>query len=113
MGAEPDALRASRNRNGLSALVPSVPACASAAVASLTMPDAVSVAAVTPISASDHDTSAEPLTLLPVLPMVIVRAVPQLAVVMFADPSKLVPLIVRAVWRRVAVPAFAVLMLPE
>jgi hypothetical protein len=49
------------------------------------------------ISAGVHATLAEPLTLFPVLPMVSVRAVPQLAVVMFADPLKLVPLIVRAV----------------
>jgi hypothetical protein len=46
-----------------------------------------------PISAKDHDTFPEPFTLLPVAPTVIVRAVPQFAVVMAADPLKLVPLI--------------------
>ena len=43
------------------------------------------------------------------------RAVPQLAVVMFAEPLKLVPLIVRAVWSVVAVnalPARAAVMVP-
>jgi len=40
---------------------------------------------------------AEPLTLFPVLPIVKVRAVPQFAVVIFAVPSKAVPLIVLAV----------------
>ena len=112
-GAEPLALKASLNRSGVTARELSVPARTSATVASSTMPDVVSVAAFTPISSSDHDTSAEPLTLFAVLPIVIVREVPQLAVVMFADPSKLVPLIVRAVWSLVAVPAFAVLMFPE
>lgn len=58
-----------------------------------------------PISANDHETLAEPLTALLVLPTVIVLDVPQLEVVMFADPSKLVPLMVRAVFKVVAVVA--------
>ena len=57
-----------------------------------------------PISDSDQDTLAEPSTLLPVPPTVRVRAVPQLAVVMLAEPLKLVPLIVRAVVRVAALP---------
>lgn len=65
-----------------------------------------------PISLSDHDTLADPLTLLPVLPTVMVRVLPQLAVLMFVDPSKFVPLIVRAVWSLVALAALPV-MLPE
>ena len=58
-----------------------------------------------PISDKDQLTSPEPFTDLPVEPMVSVRAVPQLAVVMLADPLKFVPLMERVVWRVVAVPA--------
>jgi len=43
---------------------------------------------------------------LPVEPIVIVLAVPQDAVVILAEPLKLVPLIVRAVCKTVALPAF-------
>lgn len=39
-----------------------------------------------PISANVHDTAAEPSTDFPVLPIVTVRAVPQLVVVIFAEP---------------------------
>lgn len=84
---------------------PEVPASAAMAVRSAS-------AACAPISASDHDTAAEPLTALPVAPMVRVLEVPHREVVMFAEPLKLVPLIVRAVCKAVAVPAFPV-MLPE
>lgn len=65
-------------------------------------------AGAAPISASVHDTLLLPLTDLPVDPMVKVLAVPQLAVVMLAEPSKEVPLMVRAVARVVAVEAFPV-----
>ena len=47
----------------------------------------------------------DPLTDFPVLPMVMVRAVPQLAVVIFAPPLKEVPLMVRAVVRVLALVA--------
>ena len=55
-----------------------------------------------PISASDQETLAEPLTDLPVTPIVIVLAVPQVAVVILAEPSKNVPLIVLAVYNYTA-----------
>ena len=55
------------------------------------------VSGMAPISARLHATLAEPFTDFPVLPMVTVRAVPQLAVVMFTEPLKDVPLIVRPV----------------
>ena len=61
------------------------------------------VAAYAPISARDQETFAEPFTDFPVLPIVIVLAVPQLAVVMFADPLNEVPLIFLAVCNVVAV----------
>ena len=54
--------------------------------------------------ASVHDTAADPFTLFPEPPMVIVRAVPQLAVVMLAEPLNDVPLIVRAVVSVAALP---------
>jgi hypothetical protein len=73
----------------------------------------VYVPAVAPLLASVMAvaTLAEPFTLdEPVTSPVKlkVRAVPQFAVVMFAEPSKLVPLIVRAVCSVVAVPALPV-----
>jgi hypothetical protein len=60
------------------------------------------------ISASDQETSPEPFTDFPVLPMVSVLPVPQLAVVMSALPLKLVPLMFRAVCNVVAVAALPV-----
>ena len=63
-----------------------------------------------PISDSDHATSAPPFTDFAVLPMVRVRAVPQFAVVMLPVPSKLVPLIWRAVASLVAVAALPVMV---
>jgi hypothetical protein len=61
-----------------------------------------------PISLKLQLTFALPFTDFPVLPIVIVLAVPQLAVVIFAEPSKEVPLIVLAVRNVVAVAAFPV-----
>ena len=65
-----------------------------------------------PISASDQLTSPLPLTDLPVLPIVNVRAVPQLAVVISAEPLNDVPLIERAVCSAVAVAALPVIEIP-
>lgn len=64
--------------------------------------------ACAPISAKVQVTLPLPSTDLPVLPMVTVRAVPHDVVVMLADPLKLVPFIVRAVWMVVAVAALPV-----
>ncbi len=47
---------------------------------------------IAPISANDHDIFALPSTDFPVEPIVIVLAVPQVAVVIAALPLKLVPL---------------------
>ena len=69
------------------------------------------VAAYAPISARVQDTFPEPLTDFPVLPIVIVLAVPQFAVVILAEPLNDVPLIVLAVCNAVAVAAFP-FMLP-
>ena len=66
------------------------------------------VFALVPISPADHDTSPAPFTLLPVLPIVIVRAVPQLAVVISVEPLNDVPLIRRPVCKVVAVSALPV-----
>ena len=50
-----------------------------------------------PISARDQDTFPLPLTDLAVFPICMFLAVPQFAVVMLAEPSKLVPFMVLAV----------------
>jgi hypothetical protein len=64
-------------------------------------------AGAAPISLKLQLTFALPLTDFPVFPIVKVLAVPQLAVVMFAEPSKDVPLIVLAVASLVAETAFS------
>ena len=71
------------------------------------------VALGTPISDRDQLTSVEPFTLLLVLPIVIVLAVPHVAVVIPAEPSKFVPLIDRVLVNLLAELTIALAILPE
>ena len=66
-----------------------------------------------PISLRDQLTLVEPFTLLLSLPIVIVLAVPHVAVVIPADPSKFVPLIARVLVNLLAEPTIALAILPE